>query len=177
MRRCLICNAIIPDDAHKGRKYCSLPCQYKASKFKVKDRYGHTPSYLHYHNNLEKGLCPYCGNIPENGRKICVKCLSYENKRHRTKHRELKEEVIGNYGGKCSCCGETQTEFLSIEHINGGGKKHRNSLKQGFYYWLKSQRYPKDNFELLCYNCNMAKGFYGYCPHKGHPILEANTKH
>lgn len=31
--------------------------------------------------------------------------------------------------------------------------------------WLKTNGYP-DGFQTLCHNCNMAKGFYGICPHK-----------
>jgi hypothetical protein len=26
--------------------------------------------------------------------------------------------------------------------------------------------YPKDNFQLLCMNCNFAKGHRGECPHQ-----------
>lgn len=32
--------------------------------------------------------------------------------------------------------------------------------------WLKKNDYPK-GFQILCHNCNMSKGFYGYCPHVG----------
>jgi radical SAM protein with 4Fe4S-binding SPASM domain len=31
---------------------------------------------------------------------------------------------------------------------------------------LKNNNYPKDLFRLLCHNCNMARGCYGYCPHE-----------
>jgi hypothetical protein len=30
----------------------------------------------------------------------------------------------------CICCGEKTLEFLSIDHINGGGRRHRDELKK-----------------------------------------------
>jgi len=81
--------------------------------------------------------------------------------------KKLGDEVIKHYGGKCICCGEAIREFLSIDHINGGrGKKKEPNLSGWmFYYWLKRNNYPK-GFQVMCYNCNLAKGFYGKCPHK-----------
>jgi hypothetical protein len=32
------------------------------------------------------------------------------------------------------------------------------------YLWLKRNNYPT-GFRVLCHNCNLAIGFYGYCPH------------
>lgn len=56
----------------------------------------------------------------ENQEKILTK-----QKRYRLQ-RKLK--VLEKYSqGKiaCSCCGESTIEFLSIDHINGGGTSHR----------------------------------------------------
>ena len=33
-----------------------------------------------------------------------------------------------------------------------------------FYRWLKKNKYPKA-FRVLCHNCNVSYGLYGYCPH------------
>ena len=82
---------------------------------------------------------------------------------------KLRDEVIRAYGSECACCGDAHREFMSIDHINGGGRAHRQSIgKSGgsFYRWLKERGFPKDEFQLLCHNCNQAKGFYGACPHK-----------
>lgn len=84
--------------------------------------------------------------------------------------RQLKEEVIREYGGRCICCGEDTYEFLTIDHIHGGGAEHARQLRaekvgRNMYRWLKRHGYPKDNFQLLCMNCNFAKGKYGVCPH------------
>jgi hypothetical protein len=81
-----------------------------------------------------------------------------------------KLRIIAAYGGKCECCGDTHHQFLTIDHIKGGGAKHVKSLNIGrghaFYCWLERQGYPKDDFRLLCWNCNAAEGILGGCPHR-----------
>lgn len=83
----------------------------------------------------------------------------------------LRMAALTKYGGnppKCACCGEGTLEFLSIDHINGGGNKHRQRLKLKagfeFYRWLENNNYP-EGFRVLCHNCNLSLGYYGYCPH------------
>lgn len=80
---------------------------------------------------------------------------------------KLNLEVIDNYGGKCRCCKENQYEFLSLDHIKGGGRKHVNSIKGTIYSWAKRNNYPKDVLQVYCTNCNMGKYInQGICPHK-----------
>lgn len=78
----------------------------------------------------------------------------------------VKITALSMYGGVCACCGEGRPEFLCIDHINGGGNKHRKEVGGGsyFYWWLKKNNYPP-GFRVLCHNCNMSFGSYGYCPH------------
>jgi hypothetical protein len=88
--------------------------------------------------------------------------------------RKIKIEVFEAYGSKCACCGDKHFEFMSIHHIDGKGAAHRESLGnkrqftgKRFYFWLKEQCFPKDNFEMLCFNCHMAKETAGReCPHE-----------
>lgn len=81
----------------------------------------------------------------------------------------LKLEVLAHYGNQmCACCGLTDWEFLTIDHINGGGTKHRKELGKGginFYKWLRANSYPS-GYRVLCFNCNCTRGMYGYCPHE-----------
>lgn len=80
----------------------------------------------------------------------------------------IKLEVLRHYGGnppKCACCNEMEVYFLSINHINGGGTKHREIVGSHLYEWLIKNNFPS-GFEVLCYNCNLAKGFFGICPHQ-----------
>ena len=80
-----------------------------------------------------------------------------------------KKEIIDIYGGKCTCCDETTYEFLTIDHINDNGASHRREIKNSggtaFYIWLREHNYPKDNYQLLCMNCNFAKS-HGGCTHQ-----------
>ena len=87
---------------------------------------------------------------------------------NRKAKRKLRREVLNAYGGECTCCGESQYEFLVIDHINNDGNARRkvNSAERGasILYWLRHEGYP-EGFQVLCHNCNMAKGFHGQCPH------------
>lgn len=93
------------------------------------------------------------------------------NESQRKSGKKLKLEIMTAYGGKCNCCGESNVNFLTIDHINNDGYIHRKELEKtdggGFYYWLRKNNFPTDNFQILCYNCNMGKyANGGVCPHK-----------
>ncbi len=84
--------------------------------------------------------------------------------------RRLRLSVLTHYGGdppKCACCGESEIKFLTIDHINGRGREDHKRVGggSGFYCWLKRNNFP-EGFQVLCYNCNCTKGFYGQCPHQ-----------
>jgi hypothetical protein len=82
-------------------------------------------------------------------------------------HKEARRRVLVEYGGRCNCCGETEPAFLCIDHIHNDGKEHRKEVGNSMVYrWLLRNGCPKDRFQLLCYNCNMTKEFYGECPHQ-----------
>ena len=90
--------------------------------------------------------------------------------RRKQKDRERRIQVIQHYSqgvGCCACCGESHIEFLGIDHIDGGGNKHRKEVQNHYrniYWYLIKNNYP-DGYRVLCHNCNLARGFYGYCPH------------
>ena len=86
------------------------------------------------------------------------------NQLQREEYHQLVNDVIDAYGGKCVCCGETRKEFLSIDHKNGNGNKHRREIgSHDIYHWLKKNNYP-EGFQFLCFNCNMGKYTYSVCP-------------
>jgi hypothetical protein len=82
----------------------------------------------------------------------------------REMRRRARREALEHYGNKCSCCGEWRIPFLGIDHINGGGRKHRKAIHMPITVWLKRNNYP-EGYRILCHNCNLAIGFYGACPH------------
>lgn len=88
--------------------------------------------------------------------------------RRKELHKFKRSELIKWLGGKCRCCNESTHEFLSFEHKNGGGTKHRKSVGGNMVRWLYGfgEKGLPEDIELLCFNCNCAKGFYGKCPHK-----------
>lgn len=86
-------------------------------------------------------------------------------KADRKKRRLLCLQFYSGAIPSCACCGETIYQFLAIDHMNGGGNKHRKSLKSmDIYRWLVKNNFPL-GFQVLCHNCNLAKGYYGICPH------------
>ena len=91
-----------------------------------------------------------------------------------------KKACFAHYGNKCACCGESRIEFLSIDHINGGGTKFRQQNKGmagvRMYGWLIKNDYP-DGYRLLCHNCNQSMGYHGYCPHQRESCGRAATLH
>jgi len=104
----------------------------------------------------------------EAGRRYWMKHKKRLNKIQRELLKGLRCEFINAYGGKCQCCGESEKMFLTIEHINGRGSEERKRL--GSYQLLVKLRrlgWPKENHTILCFNCNLSKGFFGFCPHKG----------
>jgi hypothetical protein len=131
--------------------------------------------------NKDLGLCP-CGRDRREGKVRCQKCADdrqtwYKDNRDVTleraqeSHMKLKQEVITAYGGSCVCCGEDWLPFLVLDHINGGGSKHRQQIEtetgsRNLYAWVKRNKYPK-GIQVLCANCNMAKGSKGHkCIHE-----------
>lgn len=94
----------------------------------------------------------------------------------RAKRLLASDSVMLHYGGKCACCGEDRREFLTIDHVDGAGAKHREAVARAMgkkraqsddVYWdIINNDFPS-GFRVLCFNCNSARGFYGYCPHEG----------
>lgn len=100
-----------------------------------------------------------------------ARCLTCKSEQNTSRYAATKLRVMQHYSEgdpRCACCYESRLEFLSIDHINGGGNKHRKELARhyvGIYQWLEKSSYPS-GFRVLCMNCNTAIGFYGYCPHQ-----------
>ena len=79
---------------------------------------------------------------------------------------KTKEIIFNHYGKVCVCCGESNINFLSIDHINGSGTKHRKKIKIKINNWLINNNFP-DGFQTLCFNCNWGKHINGgICPHQ-----------
>ena len=144
-----------------GYKRC-LICREKARESQYKRRI----------KRLTKGLCYRCGQHPICSESIsaCTSCLRRDYLKPKTKEiRERnKDFCFAAYGGAfCACCGETTRKFLSFDHINNDGAKHRKEdpSASNLVNWLKMHDFPK-GFQVLCFNCNYGKKVNGgVCPH------------
>ena len=167
-KRCWDCKSILPiqmfsnDKTHKdGKSYRCKECGKKYIKNYIK-------THKEYWKNWYKKNKKYIRKYRKKNR---VHYLKY-SKEWNTKHKEYTKgkaknkriQVINHYGGKCICCGENKTEFLAIDHIGKTGAEHRKKIKISIYSYLIKNNYP-ENVRILCHNCNMSLGFYGYCPH------------
>lgn len=83
----------------------------------------------------------------------------------------VRLQVLQHYGGdppECECCSETTLQFLHLDHLHGGGNQHRKKIGKGgasFYRWIVAEGLP-EGYRILCANCNVSLGHYGYCPHR-----------
>ena len=142
----------------------------ETSKLRMRER---------YRALRDAGLCPQCGKAPQGvGRIMCDSCNAnrlrwHADNRERSNaksaeyRRRLKSTVLSAYGAVCACCGETRPEFLTIDHVEGGGRRHRATFKSPvqFWKWVVDSDFP-ENLRVLCMNCNLSFGVYGYCPHQ-----------
>jgi len=123
-------------------------------------------------------ICKACKRLRDaryrdrNREKVRAACTAFyenpENRRRRNEgaraaSRAKRKAVLARYGGKCACCDEDEYEFLTIDHINGGGTRHRASDGRKIVRFLIKNGYP-EGFRVLCWNCNSAIGLHGRCP-------------
>lgn len=107
-----------------------------------------------------------------------------ESQRSLEHYHNVRRQVLNAYGGmKCNCCGETEEQFLTLDHINNDGADHRRELlgrKTGkvpgvtgnLYGSLKKKGFPP-GFQVLCMNCNFSKFRNGgICIHQAKSTLK-----
>lgn len=124
-----------------------------------------------HYKNKAANTCLYCGEERQLGHAYCAKHVLFNKKRGKARRDENRKLVLEYYSNKqlkcaCSGCSENQIEFLTIDHINGGGRKHRETTGKGsgLYRWLVKNNFPA-GYRVLCTNCNSCIGAFGYCPH------------
>lgn len=110
----------------------------------------------------------WCERNPEKRKAI-------RNKSRNKFYWNLRQEMFNAYGNACTCCGETEPCFLTLEHLNGDGAKHRKSHVQpsNLLRELKQKGWPKDAYTILCANCNGGKYRNGgICPHEAKRLIK-----
>src|SRR6266478_2497659 len=91
------------------------------------------------------------------------------NERSKKRYVLLRRDAMAKLGNTCACCAESESVFLSIDHINNDACIDRKNGIRGAYMILKkilNDPEADKHYQVLCYNCNMAKARNkGYCPH------------
>ena len=155
--RALNYTPLLPDGSHKCCK-CSTPL--------VKSNWTEGMR-LHHHY-----ICRECVALknhayfqlhPETPEKSAARYYAHAAERavQRKNHRELlKLEAMTFYSRglpHCAKCGFSDMNGLTIDHVGGGGEKHRreNGYSAGYRtcLWLKQHGFP-EGFQVLCMNCN-----------------------
>jgi hypothetical protein len=157
-------------DSKKKRGLCAR-CSAKAVEGQIRcadcnklDRKRYAVAYA---KHKVDGECFACGQPAEDNSPLCRAC----KQKRKAMRLKVKCEVFDAYGGRrCVCCLTESIQFLTIEHPDMDGAEHRRKLgvKGGwqFYKKLKKLGFPRDyRLEVLCFNCNISRGFYGFCPH------------
>lgn len=93
--------------------------------------------------------------------------LTLSEVRKRVLHR-FKTKVLEMYGKECKYCGIDKYEVLCIDHIQNDGKFHRKSEEfkkySNMWGYLAKTKFCPEQFQTLCWNCNMAKEHYKIYP-------------
>lgn len=135
------------EPAVEGKKHCQKHLDALAEKQK---------------RRKVNGKCKRCEKPVADGKAACKECQEKINAENVEYKLQLKMDAFNAYGGpECACCHDKRIEALNIDHVDGGGNKHRAEVSGGngghpSYSWLKQNDYPP-GFQVLCFSCNNVK--------------------
>lgn len=114
-----------------------------------------------------RGVCRECERHRWKELRKNPEIIAQRKEYNRQRNAQMRVQIFSHYGAICVCCGINEPAFLTIDHINGGGSAHRRIVGSGvaFKKWIIDNGFP-DGFQILCYNCNLAKKDNDKCPHK-----------
>lgn len=97
----------------------------------------------------------------------------------RARYVKERDRVFSFYGKECSCCGESELLFLTVDHIANDGCEQRKAKSSSYkrpYSWLIKNNFPA-GFQTLCMNCNQGKHRNGgVCPHQEGSTTRAEAR-
>ena len=115
---------------------------------------------------------------PEFKKKMDLESRRYQKKGYEPDgiYAKAKAKVFGHYSKVisnsdvpiCACCGYSDLRFLSVDHIDGRKNLSVKEKKLGsrrLWIYLVKTGLPS-GYQILCHNCNIAKGQGKYCPHQ-----------
>jgi len=120
-------------------------------------------------NPFSEGICPH-----KMSKSMDWEQLTKKGQKQRWK---LKGKVISHYGGKCVCCSEENILFLTLDHINNDGAKHRKEIgREALWRWAFDNDYP-GFLQVMCYSCNTGSYRNGWiCPHSQDNEIQIRSK-
>lgn len=174
---CVMCGKAEHEPGKQKCKICNdrmknYPVQRSDSSLVQRQAYSRAYTKELYDRRREANLCIQCGKNPPEYTDRCDKCYDRYKVLQKQSRVKLKEAAFKAYGGyTCACCNEAKAPcFLQLDHVNGDGCSHLGAsgkrLKgDSLYRWLQKNNYPPE-FQVLCADCNFAKGNEVECPHK-----------
>ena len=87
---------------------------------------------------------------------------------HKRVRIKLRQQLLEKFGNVCACpgCNESTIELLTVDHKNGEGAQHKKRISGQETRSRNIIKYgSKEDYQILCHNCNWGKGMYGQCPH------------
>lgn len=164
----MICKACQQDLPEKSFPACGVATRTLANGETV--RYGYREEVCRKCRKNQRqalGLCR-CNQPLFKDHKACERCLKASRISVNNRCKADRRAALDYYGRHCAYCGETIEVFLTIDHINNDGGKHRKSLRKNskcqtginIGAWLRKNNYPS-GFQVLCVNCNHAKSRIG----------------
>lgn len=158
-REAVLARTVAYDQAHPEKRAVRLAAWREKNREKIREQ---TKAYYETHKNeWRAGERRRRAANPDQTRLVT-----------REFRRRVRLEVLTKYGLRCVCCGETELAFLTIDHVQGGGRRHRERIGGTTALYNELRRQPKSpDFRILCSNCNCARGFYGTCPHESETVL------
>lgn len=118
-----------------------------------------------------KSICRLCDARQFSGwaAKNQPKNRSRANAYHQRMKEQRWQEVLNALGQVCACCGEPETDFLTVDHIHRDGYlESRQRSGRALWSRIRNEGYPKNRYRILCFNCNMGRERRGdgVCPHQ-----------
>lgn len=115
------------------------------------------------------GLCVRCGKRRDGKWLNCTTCRLHMRRIRQRSDSRMRHALLSRLGGRCSCCHETESRFLTLDHRRNDGYKDRRVCENPYplYKKILRGRVKVERFQLLCWNCNLGKAHNGgVCPHR-----------
>lgn len=76
-------------------------------------------------------------------------------------NKDRRIKLLWMLGGQCVKCGFSDSRALQIDHVNGNGNGNDERRDRKFLHtygsWIKALTERKENYQILCANCNWIK--------------------